>query len=482
MLKRMLKKLNRRNEGVTLVEIIVSLLILAIIFAPMLTSYVTANRANVAAKEKMYATVLGENVMEAVKVLGIEGTAKQFYLDPANKSSFVLANGDSSLAFNEETHSKPSVVDGKFSNARGTEDYVYCIYNAIEGTQVFDVRITFSSKNYTSTGVVTPPAEGGATPTPLPNNYSFADMSAFNATSTAMINAPVEEVTADDGSVSYANRFDAMARTYYKQLNENYMQEKWLAACVAEQDRYTQEELAYEAAIERGESATPPAPLNLPSQDAPEYIPLSAEQIDALISREMTVTISQHKDENGKDAYFLDSSIVFKIDNKGSVCGSSPTDTFERTYTGYCSTAAYETLQSIYLIYMPFQKDYKFLQEKVSIDNQVDYKTDDEGKPVSKFDVYIAVQAPAEKNLKTEAGNLTVNVQNAHTYTYEDVNYSDVTLYSSVNLATVNMRGDSLLKDITKSSERLYDVKVEVFEAGGSFSKVVDSVASTVIR
>ena len=133
MLRFIVKKLNRRNEGISLVEIIVSLLILAIIFVPMLTSYVTANKANVMAKEKMYATVLGENVMEAVKLLGIEGTAKQ--CSELNIGTFVLASGavtHKELTVKEGIANSVTSKDGKlvFSSARGTEDYAFSISNA----------------------------------------------------------------------------------------------------------------------------------------------------------------------------------------------------------------------------------------------------------------------------------------------------------------------------------------------------------------
>ena len=59
-----MRKLKNDDRGVTLVEIIVSIAILAIIVLPFLNAFVTATKTNVYAKKEMNATHLATNIME----------------------------------------------------------------------------------------------------------------------------------------------------------------------------------------------------------------------------------------------------------------------------------------------------------------------------------------------------------------------------------------------------------------------------------
>ena len=58
-----MRKLKNDDRGVTLVEIIVSIAILAIIVLPFLNAFVTATKTNVKAKNEMNATHLATNIM-----------------------------------------------------------------------------------------------------------------------------------------------------------------------------------------------------------------------------------------------------------------------------------------------------------------------------------------------------------------------------------------------------------------------------------
>ena len=62
-----MRKLKNDDRGVTLVEIIVSIAILAIIVLPFLNAFVTATKTNVKAKNEMNATHLATNIMEGIE-------------------------------------------------------------------------------------------------------------------------------------------------------------------------------------------------------------------------------------------------------------------------------------------------------------------------------------------------------------------------------------------------------------------------------
>ena len=68
----------KNNQGLTLVELIVSIAILAIIVLPLLTSFVQATKTNVKAKNKQYATEAGQNIMEGLQNVSLEDVVYQF--------------------------------------------------------------------------------------------------------------------------------------------------------------------------------------------------------------------------------------------------------------------------------------------------------------------------------------------------------------------------------------------------------------------
>ena len=92
----------------------------------------------------------------------------------------------------------------------------------------------------------------------------------------------------------------------------------------------------------------------------------------------------------------------------------------------------------------------------------------------------MAVQAPADKDLSGLPKGLTVNVPKVNKYTFEGVEYSDVTLYSSAPLNTTNAKNNSIMKNISQSSERIYEVRVDVYKAGET--DAIETITSTIMR
>lgn len=74
----MRQKKERKNGGFTLVEILVAITILGIIVVPFMHSFVTASRTNAKAKKLQNATALGANLMEEIKANSMEELAFQF--------------------------------------------------------------------------------------------------------------------------------------------------------------------------------------------------------------------------------------------------------------------------------------------------------------------------------------------------------------------------------------------------------------------
>ena len=73
MKKNRIQKLNKlNNKGVTLVEIIVAMAILAVVVVPFVHSFVTAARTNSKARDTLYATTIAEDIMELFEDVNVE--------------------------------------------------------------------------------------------------------------------------------------------------------------------------------------------------------------------------------------------------------------------------------------------------------------------------------------------------------------------------------------------------------------------------
>lgn len=73
-----MKSIKDDNRGITLVELIVSITILAIIVLPLLNAFVTSSKTNAKSKDEMNATDLATNIMEGLERDSLKEVAYQF--------------------------------------------------------------------------------------------------------------------------------------------------------------------------------------------------------------------------------------------------------------------------------------------------------------------------------------------------------------------------------------------------------------------
>lgn len=73
-----MKSMKDNNSGITLVELIVSITILAIIVLPLLNAFVTSSKTNAKSKDEMNATNLASNIMEGLEKDSLSDIAYQY--------------------------------------------------------------------------------------------------------------------------------------------------------------------------------------------------------------------------------------------------------------------------------------------------------------------------------------------------------------------------------------------------------------------
>lgn len=138
-----MRKFKDDNRGITLVELIVSIAILALIVLPFLNAFVTATKTNVKARNKMNATHLATNIMEGIENNSMKIMAYQFNYP---SEGFDLADGfdmaDGSNA--KELYYK----NGKYTDVKRFED----VMNAHPEAENLDKWMTSSihKKNNTA--------------------------------------------------------------------------------------------------------------------------------------------------------------------------------------------------------------------------------------------------------------------------------------------------------------------------------------------
>jgi prepilin-type N-terminal cleavage/methylation domain-containing protein len=87
----------KNNKGLTLVELIVTVAILAIIVLPLLKAFVISAGTNAKAKEKLRTTELAQNVMEGLEATDLLNVVSQFCDPGTDNCDFTLLTGQEQM-------------------------------------------------------------------------------------------------------------------------------------------------------------------------------------------------------------------------------------------------------------------------------------------------------------------------------------------------------------------------------------------------
>lgn len=128
------RKCKLNNKGLSLVEILVAMVILALVSGPLLHSFVSAVRYNQRAKERQRITTVAQSVMEGFKAYDMEELCWQFSNNPAHPFR-VIANMNSGAGVVPEKLGVVSEEALTDRNGDGVADT--SIVTDAEGTEVF---------------------------------------------------------------------------------------------------------------------------------------------------------------------------------------------------------------------------------------------------------------------------------------------------------------------------------------------------------
>lgn len=315
------KKLN--DQGTSLIELIVALLILVIITVPLLQLFTVAARVNSANDKTINAERVAVNILEVVKSKGLQGKDGIAYkvnqIESAGSGAFygIVCDGgavDSSITRSWDKNKKEFVKNG-------SDTYVYNLNGVTEGTAYdkFNVTITCSaaSGNKVAHGI---------------------DLAEVNSSSGASTIAFAPETTVFIDPLSSRNFYDEAAIKYFKYANINYVDNYNLRA-----DKQYEEDM-------RNYREGDPLPSRTPHIS---YADLS--RIVDTIERELIITIADSED--GK-SYVVNAEFSYQISDHGYVIDASErlVDSELPAFpgVGFCSNIEKKDLKNICLFYVPF--------------------------------------------------------------------------------------------------------------------------------
>ena len=269
---------------------IVALLILAVITVPLLQTFTTAARVNRVNAQKTAADAVAANIMEAVKVYGIEGTARE--LDKAEKDTADHLVTPSCFGLNVNGVSSISGRAVKDYLDRARKDYACTVSGITEGTGSFSVDINVNTEH---SGKISFSGSGEG-------SYDYA---AFRE-NTVFIN-PLG--VAD-------TYYDEIAIEWFKDSNRRYYE--------------------YISSL----------PADHP--DAGTHVTLADDnRIKNEMTRDFIITISNNTGESVKP-YKVSAKITYTISSYDGLLDE------ETTFTGYNNEFDLDKLSNIYLFYVPF--------------------------------------------------------------------------------------------------------------------------------
>lgn len=162
--------MRKDNRGLSLVELIIAIVILAIVITPFLRSFVTSANTNQKAKRIMRATSVAENIMEAMKPLTLEEIVLQLSNDGDEAHMPVCtlvpvfdSHQELLIEENEQVVGSSITNAAKYENGawqfvgQESDKYYFALTGIVQDGEKYDARICLDASDYYA-------AEGEAAP------------------------------------------------------------------------------------------------------------------------------------------------------------------------------------------------------------------------------------------------------------------------------------------------------------------------------
>lgn len=454
------KKLKSDNHGVTLLEIIVAVIILALFMVPLLRHFVVAARINSKMDKVRSVEVTSESIIESLKCMRINKILKQFQLDDGGNISGLkdfsiiplygsdyLASAvyrmeplDDKITY-DEAHALETAADGK---------YAFMIDNMEIGARCYDVLIHLNSNVYKA---------GGAAPVEKQyDEYLLPKMAELDASSVAIIDTQrkLGLLSCDEYAVQeFKNRNNA----YITEINNRnqLLQEEYNDAM----NHYNEEVLM-------GKNPTEP--------QAPTYETVPTAVEDSVIRNNI---VKETKIEVMPSGSNIRAKATVKYTLPDTIqIGPDISEDYQIVEKDILNEEYAQKIDYMYLLYTPTQ--FTKEKEKITINN---------GQSIS-LNTYMIKQittpvggaVPAITNsciIKKDPSSQPINIYSNMKYDNSDPDNSEYTLDGFVNS---DVKGK--VEKEKDPNNWIYQIDVNVYEHDtvNRYSELIYSVSSTAVE
>lgn len=142
--------MRKDNKGMTLVELLIAITILALITTPFLNSFIVSVRNNYKARNVLRATTVAQNLMEGIEAFSLEEICKQMNQDVSDSKLYLpnryAAHKDFSNANGDKTFKDNQFVE------TASNTYCFGIQGMEEDGILYDARVLIDASGYRHTG------------------------------------------------------------------------------------------------------------------------------------------------------------------------------------------------------------------------------------------------------------------------------------------------------------------------------------------
>jgi prepilin-type N-terminal cleavage/methylation domain-containing protein len=421
-------KISPGNRGFTLIELVISIMILVLIMLPLMNSFYRSAKMNKKAKELQEQSILTANLMEGLRNNNLKEIIDQFIGAPADfnianlnagaKIRMLRNTGDAFVEVGPEEYDTAEEYDALDEQAA----YYFAIYGIKAGSTAYDALISMNPGTYRTGSIL--------------NNYPMPEAVNLDIMANGLLfsdGRPVENGVYNETAAYDSDAYAAFAKLgsdYAKNLF--YQSPEYLAAF----DQYKND--CETAEMNALPTPIPPSEIIFDPLDYPEYC--DEETLKSGITKTMKITARQESKN----------VIQYQI---AYTCNWPAGSTLQRTLQYPISSVNYaKPIDKIYLFYEPsiFKNNLTIHPDLIEIDNLT---------PGNALEFFLAKQYPA-------GGSLLPDV------TIIDNAEDKVAIYTNIEAPHVKLledgidKSDAINPDIVDSEQmdRIFNTDIKLYQ------------------
>ena len=143
--------MKKDNRGMTLIELLVAITMLAVVISPFLKTFTISARQNNKARETFRATTVAQNLMEGLKAFTLEDICKQVNKNSGPNSMLYRPNGYQDHAeIGAEKSGNGSIGDAYVFENTASNIYEIGIQGIEEDGKLYDAKVLLDASGYSS--------------------------------------------------------------------------------------------------------------------------------------------------------------------------------------------------------------------------------------------------------------------------------------------------------------------------------------------